>query len=176
MFKWFHHILKTQTRDFDVYSKNPRQSAIQTEQYLDKQFGHDAFVTKKGVSPNTYRVSSKATGKVYADYTKPNESTPNKKIGETRYTTLRFELKKAIRTLKQKKYAYRHQKERNKIKRITSALKHQINNPKNLKGIKMKWLWTEKSDDNIKNDDCSSPINLCSWMGYPNQGGNNFCW
>jgi len=131
---------KRETVDYDVYSPNPKQSARETEKELDWEFGGDYFRVKKGKHEGTYKVVANVDGEGYADYTKPNESTPNKKIGETRYTTLRFELKKAIRTLKQKKYAYRHQKERNKIKRITSALKHQINNPKNLKGVKMKWL------------------------------------
>ena len=131
---------KRQTVDYDAYSPNPKQSANETETELDWEFGGDYFKVKAGQHKGTYKVVSNIDEESYADYTKPSEPTPNIKIGDTRYTTLRFELMKAIRTLKQKKYAYRHEKEKNKIRRITNALRHQIKNPKNLKGIRMRWL------------------------------------
>jgi len=131
---------KKETQDYDVYSQNPKQSAKETEKELDWEFGGDYFKVKPSGHKGTYKVVSNIDGEDWADYTQPQEKTPNIQIGDTRYTTLRFELQKAIRTLKQKQYAYRHEKERNKVKRITSALKEQIRNPKNLKGLRMKWL------------------------------------
>ena len=131
---------KRPTQDYDAYSSDPYNSAKETETELDWEFGGDYFHVKPAKHKGTYKVVSKIDGESYADYTKPSESTPNIKIGDTRYTTLRFELQKAIRTLNNKKYYYRHAKEKDKIKRITKAMEKQIKNPKNLKGVKMRWL------------------------------------
>ena len=115
--------LKRETTDYDVYSKNPKKSAIQTERYLDKEFGGNYFKVKAGKHKGTYKVVSNIDNETYVDFTKPTEKTPNIKIGETRYTTLRFELIKALRTLKNKQYTYRHAKEENKIKRLKEYFK-----------------------------------------------------
>jgi len=131
---------KKPTVDYDIYSKQPKQSAEETEKELDWEFGGDYFRTKPSMHKGTYKVVSNIDDENYADFTNPTEPTPTKQIGGIKYTTLQFELKKAKRTLAQKKYAYRHEKERNKIKRLTAALKHQITNPKNLKGKRMRWL------------------------------------
>ena len=131
---------KRKTIDYDVYSDAPKRSAIETEKELDFEFGGNYFKVVPAQHKGTYKVVSNIDGEDYADYTKPSEKIPYTKIGDTKYTTLRFELEKAIRTLKAKQYAYRHQKEKNKIQRITSALKYQLRNPNNLKRIRMKWL------------------------------------
>jgi len=131
---------KKPTRDYDAYSPKPKQSAEETERELDWEFGGDYFRTKPAIHKGTYKVVSNIDDESYADYTKPTEQTPNKRIGDNKYTTLQFELKKAKRTLAQKQYAYRHEKERDKVKRLTAALKHQFKNPKNIKGKRMRWL------------------------------------
>lgn len=128
------------TQDYDVYSKNPKQSALETEKELDWEFGGDYFKTKQSKHKGTYKVVSNIDGEDYADYTEPTEPTPHRRMGDTKYTTLKFELAKAKRTLAQKKFAYRHKKEMDKIKRINAALKHQIKNPRNIKGKRMRWL------------------------------------
>jgi len=131
---------KKPTTDYDVYSKQPLQSANETEKELDWEFGGDYFSVRPSKHKGTYRVVSNIDGEEYADFTKPKEKTPSIKIGETEYTTLEFELKKAIRTLKDKQYYYRHAKERNKVKRLTAALKERSIKLKNFKGVRMKWL------------------------------------
>jgi hypothetical protein len=131
---------KRETVDYDAYSPVPKQSARETEKELDWEFGGDYFSVRPGVHKGTYKVVSNIDGESYADYTRPSEKVYATKIGDTKYTTLKFELMKAMRILKSKQYAYRHQKEKNKIRRITSALKEQLKNPKNLKGVKMRWL------------------------------------
>jgi len=131
---------KRKTTDYDAYSPNPKRSALETERELDMAFEGDYFRIKPAQHKGTYKVISNINGETYADYTIPQEHISTTEIGENKYTTLKFELMKAIRTLRQKQYAYRHQKEKNKIKRVTSALKHQMTNPKNLKGIRLRWL------------------------------------
>jgi len=129
---------KRPTQDYDIYSKSPEQSAIETERELDWEFGGDYFRVKKGQHKGTYRVVSNIDDDSWADYTKPSEKVYKTKIGETDYTTLQFELAKAKRTLAQKKYAYRHQKEMDKIKRITKtfALQKAVNKGK----ARQRWL------------------------------------
>jgi hypothetical protein len=129
---------KRDTQDYDVYSPSPEQSAEETEKELDWEFGGDYFRVKEGKHKGTYKVVSNIDNEGWADYTKPSERIPKTKIGNTHYTTLKFELEKAIRTLKQKQYAYRHEKERNKIKRLkkTFALQNVMNNKK----VKQRWL------------------------------------
>jgi len=133
------------TEDYDAYSPKPKQSAEETEEVLDREFGGDYFRVEPAKHRGTYKVVSNVDDDGWADYTKPSEPVPKVKIGQTNYTTLKFELKKAIRTLKNKQYAYRHEKERNKIKRINGALKQKefvssINKPNKKKTKGMKWV------------------------------------
>ena len=129
------------TQDYDAYSPAPKQSAIETEKELDREFGGDYFRVKEGKHKGTYKVVSNIDDDSWADYTKPSEKIYKKRIGDNDYTTLRFELMKALRTLRNKQYAYRHEKEKNKIKRIASAfaLKKAINKYPSGK-VKQKWL------------------------------------
>jgi len=138
---------KRPTQDYDAYSPSPRESAEDTEEELDREFGGDYFRVEPAKHKGTYKVVSNVDDDGWVDYTKPEEKIPKIKIGKTNYTTLQFELKKAIRTLKQKKYAHRHAKERDKIRRINSTLNlrkniNNVGNPyknkKNMKGLK--WI------------------------------------
>jgi len=113
---------KKPTQDYDVYSPSPKQSAIETEKELDWEFGGDYFRVKPAKHKGTYKVVSNIDNDTWADYTKPTEKVHKKTIGNTEYTTLQFELMKAKRTLAKKQFAYRHEKERNKIKRIKQAM------------------------------------------------------
>lgn len=131
---------KRSTEDYDAYSPKPEQSARETEKELDWEFGGDYFSIKPAKHKGTYKVVSNIDGEGYADYTKPSEKIYKTKIGETNYTTLQFELMKAKRTLMQKQYEYRHAKDKNKVERIVAAIQNQLKNPKNLKGVQMKWL------------------------------------
>lgn len=130
-----------QTQDYDAYSPSPEQSARETERELDWEFGGDYFRTKEGQHKGTYKVVSNIDGDSWADYTKPEEKIKKTRIGDNDYTTLKFELQKAIRTLRNKQYAYRHEKEMNKIKRIQQAfaLRQSINKIPSGK-VKQKWL------------------------------------
>jgi hypothetical protein len=115
--------LKRETTDFDVYSHTPKESAEETEEFLDKEFGGDYFKVVKAQHKGTYKVKSNIDDETYADYSKTPKKAPHIKIGDTKYTTLKFELYKALRTLKQKKYAYRHKQEKNKVGRIQAYFK-----------------------------------------------------
>ncbi len=136
---------KRKTQDYDAYSPKPKQSAEETEEELDREFGGDYFRVEPAKHRGTYKVVSNVDDDGWADYTKPAERIHKTRIGKSDYTTIKFELKKAIRTLKNKKYAHRHEKEKDKIHRIKSTLKLQnimksINNPYKKKTKGMKWV------------------------------------
>jgi len=132
------------TQDYDVYSNVPKQSAEETERELDRKFDGDYFRVEPAKHKGTYKVVSNIDDDGWADYTKPDiKKVPKVKIGNSYYTTLEFELAKAKRTLAQKKYAYRHEKEMNKIKRInaTLALRQSMNQSIGKKKPKrMQWV------------------------------------
>ena len=62
---------RRETRDYDVYSNSPEQSANETEKELDWEFGGDYFRVQKGVHKGTYKVVSNVDEDGWVDYTKP---------------------------------------------------------------------------------------------------------
>jgi len=62
--------LQKHTRDWDVFSKKPLQSAKQLEKALDKIFNGDYFKVEQARHKGTYKVISNVTGKTIADFTK----------------------------------------------------------------------------------------------------------
>ena len=52
-------VLSRSTDDYDVFTKNPRNSAIKTEKNFDKISGADNFYTKPAMHPGTFKVMSK---------------------------------------------------------------------------------------------------------------------
>ncbi len=111
--------LRTQTRDFDVFSKNPKKSAQDTERYLDKKMGFDAFETKQSEEhKNTFKVRARANTETYADFTKPDKKIPYKIINGKRYATLPYHQKHAQQTIKAGTATHRVGKDRDQINRI----------------------------------------------------------
>ncbi len=110
--------LRTQTRDFDVFSKNPKKSAQDTERYLDKRFGFNAFEVKKGEHPGTYKVRARANTQTYADFTKPTQKIPFRIINGKRYATLNYHQRHAKETIKGGLATHRVGKDRDQINRI----------------------------------------------------------
>ena len=110
--------LRIPTKDFDVYSYKPQESAHDTEEYLDKKFGFDAFETKKGVSPNTYRVRSLATTESVADFTQQKQKIPYKKILGKKYVTLKHIKQHTQKTIRARKATHRIGKDKDMLARI----------------------------------------------------------
>ncbi len=111
--------LRVPTRDYDVFSKNPRMSAYATEGYLDKQMGFDAFeVQQSKKHKGTYKVRARANAETYADFTKPTKKIPFKVINGKRYATLKYQKKHARETLKAGTATHRKGKDEDMINRI----------------------------------------------------------
>ena len=81
------------TKDWDLFSRNPKQSSIYLEQKIEKAIGVDAFeqsqIPLTGSDEIVYRVVSKTTGEEVADFMKtPNHKNLYKVINGVRYETL----------------------------------------------------------------------------------------
>lgn len=113
--------LKRHTGDFDIFSKSPMIDAQETEEALDKAFGHDAFFVSPGKHIGTARVISRATGEAVVDYTKPPKGISSKKIDGHRYASLTHMEQQAMRTLNDPMSAHRHSKDRDTVNRIRIA-------------------------------------------------------
>lgn len=116
--KRFPSFLDVPTTDYDIYTPHPKRDARETEKALDKKFGGDYFFVEPGRHPDTIRVRSHVDGKVYADYTKPDESIPSDKIDGIRYVKLSYVKKRIHKTLDDPSASYRHEQDRDALNRI----------------------------------------------------------
>lgn len=104
--------LKVPTYDYDVYSNNPRQSARQTEQAIDRLMRFDASRIQKAKNKDTIKVKSNVSGETLADYTKMRKKVPYKKINGKRYMKLSAIQKHTKQTLKNKSATHRVHKDK----------------------------------------------------------------
>ena len=110
--------LKRPTEDWDLYAKKAKQEAIKTERALDKHMNFNAFETVPGIHPGTFRVTSRATGKVRADYTRPENSIPYDTISGKKYIKLQAMKEQLKKTLKDPTQKFIHAKLRDNLNRI----------------------------------------------------------
>lgn len=121
-----------ETKDYDLYAKNPKAEARRIEKKLDKTVHANQFYTSKGGHKGTYRVkfigkdgkARTADDESVADYTKmPSPRPPYKVINGVRYRTLRAELKAKERIVKDAAYAYRHMKDKRDVATLRRAIR-----------------------------------------------------
>ncbi len=115
------------TKDFDLFSKTPRKSAIKTEKSLDKEFRKNSFYTKKGFNISTWKV--KHTGKDMkkgtkddigiADYTKTPSPTPKTfQFRNVNYRALSEELAAKKKLVGNNMFEFRRKKDLADLKKI----------------------------------------------------------
>jgi len=85
--------LQRPTKDWDLWAKNPQVAMDKLEDDLDKASGGDYYYEKTepviGKNENVYRVISRITGEVVADFMKtPNEKNLYRVISGIRWETL----------------------------------------------------------------------------------------
>jgi hypothetical protein len=122
-------VLARHTNDYDVYSRNPQISARKLERALDKQAGHNFYYTKPAMHPGTYKVKYVGNDRKpntkddleIADFTKPTRKIGYVVIDNIRYSKLRESLIDKHKSLGDKKFAFRHNKDREDIERIRLA-------------------------------------------------------
>lgn len=110
--------LRSNTEDFDIFSKQPKKDALETENKLDKAYGGDFFSVEKAKYPNTWKVKSNVTKKTVADYTFPSGKVPSRKIEGNRYAKLDWIKKNIRRSLNKKNSSFRFEKDNEALQRI----------------------------------------------------------
>jgi len=119
--------LQRRTQDYDIYTRNPRQTAHKMQLILDREIARgDEFFSTPAYHRGTYRVKHEGPDQRrgtpddvdIADYSK----TP-RKLGTVRINGLRWETLASIeqgkqRILRDPKSKYRHKKDRGDLARI----------------------------------------------------------
>ena len=115
-----------ETSDYDIYSNSPKRSALKLDRTLDKGSKSNSFYTTPALHKGTYKVMNvdfdriKGTSDDYgiADFTKPKGRIKTTTIQGIKYDMLSEERKNKLKSLKDKKMAFRHEKDRNDLNRI----------------------------------------------------------
>lgn len=111
------------TRDWDLFSKTPKQSSIYLESEIEKAINEDAFEQSEIPLTNSnqmvYRIISKATGEEVADFMKtPSYKNLYKKISGIRWETLEHAKMTYRKILSNPVYQQRWDKARGDLQRI----------------------------------------------------------
>jgi len=117
------------TTDYDILSKRPGKSARQLERTLDRKSGGDFYFTRPAMHPGTVKVKHKGFDQKadtkddleVADFTRPKRRYKTTTINGVRYVTLSEVAKDKQTSLKDKEFAFRHQKDRDDLNRIRAA-------------------------------------------------------
>lgn len=125
------NLFSRSTKDFDIFDKNPKKSAQILQKKLDKHTGFDYFYSKPAEHKGTWKVKSKGNDGIknteddesVADYTKPDEKVPYVVKNGVRYRILKQELQRKIATVKDPEFKFRHEKDKDDIRRIKGFLK-----------------------------------------------------
>lgn len=115
---------RRETKDFDILTKKPKQSAERLVKQLNKVYGAEEFKVELAKHGKTFKVKSKE-GKTIADYTLTTKKPKTKEHFGIRYANLPYQEKKLKKILKDEAYEFRHSKDRDTLEKI--------------KGGKLKW-------------------------------------
>jgi len=120
-------MIRRQTEDYDVLSKNPKQSAEKLEKALDANAGYDAYYTKPAEHKGTHKVISrgmvrgvKTDDYTVADFTNPSSyrNVRTVKKNNLSYAHISERKKDALNSLNNPAYSFRHEKDRDDLNRI----------------------------------------------------------
>jgi len=112
--------LRKETKDYDVFVKNPSKAAKMLEKSLDKKFRGDFFRVKKGSSEvlPVRKVVSNITNESLVDFARPKRKIPFTTIQGVRYATLEYHKGQIKRTLKDPSSEFRKEKDLEALQRI----------------------------------------------------------
>ncbi len=109
--------LKTASKDFDVFSKTPKEDAKALERELDRQAGADIFKVEKAKFPRTTKVKD-LRGETVADFTQMPPRIKSKNILGRNVETIDSMIPKIRKTLRSPSNAYRKEKDLDNLNRI----------------------------------------------------------
>ena len=126
-------LVNAETYDYDIYRKQPRQTADKMQRTFDNNFcgGKDCFYSKQAMHPGTYRVMHRGPDMKQGtkddisivDYTTPKKGIKTKRINGIFYERLSSIIQGKKKILKDPESAYRHNKDRGDLERIRMAKK-----------------------------------------------------
>lgn len=111
--------LKKQTKDFDVYTKQPKKSAEEVAKELNRKFDSEEFKVEQAKYPKTFKVKRKE--ETIADYTLTTKKPKTKKEFGVKYADLPYHKKKLKMILKNPEAQYRHEKDTDTLSRIKKS-------------------------------------------------------
>lgn len=112
--------LRKDTKDFDILSKKPKESAEELADKLNKNYSNQYEVIP-AAHPDTYRVKDIKTKETIADYTKSTKRPKNYNELGVRYVNLDYAKKKLKESLKNPNSAYRHEKDKDTLDKINNS-------------------------------------------------------
>jgi hypothetical protein len=114
--------LKRETKDYDILTKKPKQSAERLVEKLNREFGADEFKVEPARYKKTFKVKDKE-GNTVADYTSTTKKPKVKQILGVSYADINYQEKKLKRIIKEEKSSFRHDKDLDTLKRIKEGNK-----------------------------------------------------
>ena len=109
--------LKRKTHDFDIYTSKPENAARELVKRLGKE-----FEVKKAKFGRTWKVKE-VDGKTIVDYTQPGRKPKTKNILGVKYIDLSSVERKIGKTLRDESASFRHDKDRDILKKIKQSQK-----------------------------------------------------
>lgn len=109
--------LKTVSKDFDIFSKTPKEDAIALEKELDKQAGADVFSVEKANFPKTTKVKN-FRGETVADFTQMPPKIKSKLLSGLKVETIDSMIPKIRKTIRNPANAHRRLKDSDNLNRI----------------------------------------------------------
>lgn len=124
-------LLARDTKDYDIFDKNPKKSAKLLQKILDKNARFDYYHMKEAEHKGTWKVKGRGNDNTrnteddesIADYTKPDKKIKYVIIDGIRYRILKEELKRKIATTKDPEYEFRKKKDQDDINRIKGFIR-----------------------------------------------------
>ena len=119
------------TKDWDVFDKNPKQVAKLVEKLLDKKMLKDYFYTKEAEHKGTWKIKGRGVDgrkntiddESIADYSKPEKKIPFVVLNGVRYRKLAEEIKAKQKSVADPEFEFRHKKDKDDLNRIKGYLK-----------------------------------------------------
>lgn len=112
--------LNRETKDYDVLTNKPKESAKELVDNLNKKFG-DRYEVIPAMHKGTFKVKDKQTGDTVADYTlSKNKPKSWNEVG-VRYVNQKYSERKIRKILSDEKYKFRHDKDFDTLRRIKES-------------------------------------------------------
>ena len=116
--EFFPPFLDRPTEDYDIFSSTPKRTAEKIEKRLDKRFGGDFFRTEPARFLGTVKVKSNVTERTVADYTNPKREIFHTRRRGIKYANFKHFKRRIKESLKEPKNRFRHDKDRETLRRI----------------------------------------------------------